>query len=186
MTRPLAALAFALTISATSLAAHADTMLDTETVGSWQAETFEQAMDQKANVGADYVYTGVRVWSTAQEGPQIRFGCSERYGLTANLTFMSAIDANPVSNDRLRIRQMTTNLTIEGRERVRVPWTVVKETRTVQTRSPKHAAMIYNAVVQNLPMTVKEPYKKNVTITPPPLDDRFRWFAQNCAITAGR
>lgn len=178
------------TLSSLSLAVIASTLpLSAETIAApasgWKAESFEQSMDHKGKAAGDFVYTGVRIWSTDETQPQIRFGCSERFGLTANLTFMPASDAKPASNDRLRIRQMTSNMTIEGRDTVRVPWTVVKETRTVQTRGGKHAAMIYNAVVQNKSITVKEPYKKKVTITTPPVDSDFAWFTKNCAVTSG-
>lgn len=152
---------------------------------TWLAQSFEQEMDQKKSVAADYTYSGVRVWSLDPDQPEIRFGCSERYGLTANITFLPLSQGDVAKNERIRIRYMSTNMTIEGRKTEYVPWTVVKETRTVQTRSGKHAAMIYNAVVQGLPITIKEPYKKNITLTPAAIDEAFTWFAQNCPVTSG-
>ena len=150
----------------------------------WDAQSFRQSMDQKGSATGDYIYSGVKVWTRDKDAPEIRFGCSERYGLTANINFLPASQADGSKNRNLKLRQKTTNLTIDGREPERVPWTVIKETRTVQTRSSKHAAMIYNAVVQGLPITVKEPYKKTVTLTPPPVDQAFTWFAENCYVTA--
>lgn len=151
----------------------------------WRAETFTQSMDQKGSVTGDYTYSGVKVWSTDTESPEIRFGCSERFGLTANITFLPASQADANKGQRLKLRQKTTTLSIDGREAERVPWTVIKETRTVQTRSGKHAAMIYNAVVQGLAITIKEPYKKTVSIKPAPVDSDFTLFAQNCPVTSG-
>ena len=151
----------------------------------WRAERFTQAMNQKGSATGDFVYSGVKVWSQNRDAPEIRFGCSERYGLTATLTFLPLSQVDPTKNERIKLRQKTTNLTIEGRATERVPWTWVKETRTVQTRSGKHAAMIYNAVVKQLPFTVKEPNKKNVTITPAPVDESFVFFVENCKVTSG-
>ena len=151
----------------------------------WRVERFTQSMDQKASATGDFVYSGVKVSSRDRDAPEIRFGCSDRYGLTATLTFLPLSQADPNKSSRVKLRQKTTNLTIEGREAERVPWTVVKETRTVQTRSSKHAAMIYNAVVQQLPFTIKEPYKKDITIVPPPVDQSFVLFVENCPVTSG-
>lgn len=150
----------------------------------WDAQSFRQSMDQKGSATGDFIYSGVKVWTKDQDAPEIRFGCSERYGLTANINFLPASQADSAKSHNLKLRQKTTNLTIGDRETERVPWTVIKETRTVQTRRSKHAAMIYNAVVQGLPITVKEPYKKTVTLTPPPADAAFTWFAENCYVTA--
>jgi hypothetical protein len=151
----------------------------------WLAERFTQSMDQKGSAAGDYTYSGVKVASRNPDVPEIRFGCSERYGLTATLTFLPLSQADPAPNSRFKLRQKTTNLKIEGRETERVPWTVIKETRTVQTRSGKHAAMIYNAVVQQRPFVVKEPYKKEITITPPPVDPHFVFFVESCEVTSG-
>ena len=151
----------------------------------WRVERFTQSMDQKASATGDFVYTGVKVSSRNPDAPEIRFGCSERYGLTATLTFLPLSQADPTKNSRVKLRQKTSNLTVEGRDTERVPWTVVKETRTVQTRSSKHAAMIYNAVVQQLSFTIKEPYKKDITIVPPPVDQSFVMFVENCPVTSG-
>lgn len=153
--------------------------------GHWRVERFTQSMDQKGSATGDYVYTGVKVSSRNRDLPEIRFGCSARYGLTATVTFRPLSLADPSQNARVKLRQKTTNLTIDRRETERVPWTVVKETRTVQTRSSKHAAMIYNAVVQQLPFTIKEPYKKDITIVPPPVDQSFVFFVENCPVTSG-
>lgn len=152
---------------------------------TWRAQSFTQSMDQKGSASGDYTYSGVKVWTSDPGQPRIRFGCSEMFGLTANLVFDPSIEATSAKASRIKLRRMTTNMTIEGRELVRVPWTAIKETRTVQTRRSQHAAMIYNAVVQGLSITVKEPYKKTVTITPPIIDQDFIWFSENCAVTAG-
>ncbi|MEM7638199.1 MAG: hypothetical protein AAF269_03970 [Pseudomonadota bacterium] len=152
---------------------------------TWRVQSFTQSMDQKGSATGDYTYGGLKVWTIDQNQPEIRFGCSDRYGLTANITFLPASQVNPNKGQRIKLRQMTTNMTIEGRAAERVPWTVVKETRTVQTRSSKHAAMIYNAVIQGLPITIKEPYKKTMTLTPAAVDSDFIYFAENCAVTGG-
>lgn len=150
---------------------------------SWDLERVTQSMDVKGSANEDYSYESLIARTTDASKPELRFGCSERYGLTATITFLPANDADPRKNSRIKLRQKTTNMTIEGRETERVPWTVVKETRTVQARSSKHAAMIYNAVIQGLSITIKEPYKDDVTIAPPAIDENFTWFAQNCTIT---
>lgn len=150
----------------------------------WDAQPFRQSMDQKGSATGDFIYSGVKVWTRDTAAPEIRFGCSERYGLTANINFLPASQADASKSQNLKLRQKTTTLTVDGREPERVPWTVIKETRTVQTRSSKHAAMIYNAVVQGLPFTIKEPYKKAVTLIPPPVDPAFTWFAENCYVTS--
>lgn len=152
---------------------------------TWRAQPFTQSIDQKVSSTGDYTYSGVKVWTSDPGQPRIRFGCSEMFGLTANLVFDPATESDPTKSSRVKIRRMTTNMTIEGRETVRVPWSTVKEMRTVQTRRSQHAAMIYNAVVQGLTITVKEPYKKTVTITPPAVDRDFTWFSENCPVTAG-
>ena len=151
----------------------------------WKAEPFTQSMDQRGGNVGDFTYDGVRVWTTNDDAPQIRFGCSERFGLTASVTFLPISQTDPDKNQRIKLRQMTTTMKIEGRKPESVPWTFVRETRTVQTRSRKHAAMIYNAVVQGQPITIKEPRKKNVTIVPAPSDSSFAWFTKNCPITSG-
>ncbi len=151
----------------------------------WSSEPFTQSLDQRGGAVGDFTYDGMRAWTTNDDAPQIRFGCSERFGLTASITFLPISQTDPNKSQRIKLRQMTTTMTIEGRDSVRVPWTVVKETRTVQTRSGKHAAMIYNAVVQKQPITVKEPYKKKMTIVPPPSDASFATFSKNCPVTSG-
>ena len=151
----------------------------------WQVQRFTQSFDQKGNAAGDFVYSGVKVWSVSPDSPEIRFGCSEKFGLPATLTFLPLSQVDPAKNERIKLRQKTTSLTIEGRAPERVPWTWVKDTRTVQTRSGKHAAMIYNAVVKQLPFKVKEPNKKIVTITPAPVDESFVFFVKNCKVTSG-
>mmetsp|Transcript_14450 Transcript_14450/g.18973 ORF Transcript_14450/g.18973 Transcript_14450/m.18973 type:complete len:137 (+) Transcript_14450:39-449(+) len=71
----------------------------------WQAQTFTQSMDQKGSATGDYTYSGVKVWSTDAESPEIRFGCSERFGLTANITFLPASQADANKGQRLKLRQ---------------------------------------------------------------------------------
>jgi hypothetical protein len=151
----------------------------------WHAERFTQSLDKRGSAAGDFIYTGVKVTSKNPDQPEIRFGCSKRYGLTATITFLPLSQAEDRPNSRFKLRQKISTLTIEGREPERVPWTVIKETRTVQTRSGKHAAMIYNAVVQQTPFVVKEPYKKDITITPPPIDPHFVFFVESCEVTSG-
>lgn len=151
----------------------------------WNVEQFTQSFDQKGKTAADFTYSGLRLNSVNPDVPEIRFGCSERYGLTATITFEPASQSDPMKSQHVKLRQKTTMLKIEGRDRESVPWTVVKETRTVQTRYSKHAAMIYNAIVQQLPFTISEPYKGKTTITPPPMDDDFKLFAKTCHVTSG-
>lgn len=151
----------------------------------WNAEPFTQSFDQKGKTAADFTYSGIRINSVNPDVPEIRFGCSERFGLTATITFLPASQSDPLKSQHVKLRQRTTMLKIEGRDRESVPWTVVKETRTIQTRYSRHAAMIYNAIVQQLPFTITEPYKGKTTITPPPMDDDFKQFAKSCHVTSG-
>ena len=151
----------------------------------WHAESFTQTYNEKGTATGDYVYEGVKVTSMNPDEPELRFGCSERFGLTATVTFLPVSQADPKDSAVLNIRQISSNLKIEGRDREYVPWTWVRETRTVQTRRGKHAAMIYNAVLQNRDITIKEPMRQDTTITPPPVNEDFRWFAKNCPVTSG-
>ncbi len=166
----------ALAISTTAFAAADE--------GNWRTETFTQEFNKQGTDTEDFVYTGIKTASTNPDVPEIRFGCSERYGLTATITFRPLSEADQRDNKYLKFRYKNSNMTIEGRETERVNWTFIKETRTVQTRRNKHAAMIYNAVVQGLPITIKEPYKRNITITPAPVDDGFIEFAAGCEVTS--
>lgn len=152
--------------------------------GHWRTETFTQSFNKQGSDTEDFTYTGIKTTTTNPDVPEIRFGCSDRYGLTATITFRPLSESDQRDNKYLKFRYKNSNMTIEGRETERVNWTFIKETRTVQTRRNKHAAMIYNAVVQGLPITIKEPYKRNVTITPAPVDDGFIEFAAGCEVTS--
>lgn len=65
-------------------------------------------------------------------------------------------------------------------------WTIVRQMRTIQSRSTATSAKVYNAVVQGKPITIREPYGGNVVLTPPPYDDNFKLFAKHCHITSTR
>lgn len=166
----------ALTLTASTLAAADD--------AQWRTETFEQTFNKQGGDSENFTYTGVKTTSTNPDVPEIRFGCSDRYGLTATITFRPLSEADQRDNKYLKFRYKNSNMTIEGRETERVNWTFIKETRTVQTRRNMHAAMIYNAVAQGLAITIKEPYKRNITITPAPVDDGFIEFATTCSVTS--
>lgn len=152
--------------------------------GHWRTEPFTQTFNKQGGDSENFTYTGVKTASTNPDIPEIRFGCSDRYGLTATITFRPLSESDQRDNKYLKFRYKNSNMTIEGRETERVNWTFIKETRTIQTRRNKHAAMIYNAVVQGLPITIKEPYKRNITLTPAPVDDGFIEFATNCSVTS--
>ena len=154
--------------------------------GHWRPETFTQSFNKQGSDTEDFTYTGIKTTSTNPDVPEIRFGCSDRYGLTATITFRPLSESDQRDNKYLKFRYKNSNMTIEGRETERVNWTFIKETRTVQTRRNKHAAMIYNAIVEQRPVTIKEPYKRNVTLTPPPVDDGFIAFVNGCSVTSGQ
>ncbi|MEM7328090.1 MAG: hypothetical protein AAF437_05075 [Pseudomonadota bacterium] len=151
----------------------------------WRTETFTQEFNKQGGDSENFTYTGIKTASINPDVPEIRFGCSDRYGLTATITFRPLSEADPRNNKYLKFRYKNSNMTIEGRDTERVNWTFIKETRTIQTRRNKHAAMIYNAIVEQRPITIKEPYKKNVTLTPAPVDEGFIEFATGCSVTSG-
>lgn len=147
----------------------------------WKTESFTQKVDQKASVTGDFVYSGVILETTDTTGPTLRFGCSERYGLTATVTFFSKEDL-PKDPD-VRFKFKNTSLKIEGRDTELVNWVHVRATRTLQTRDQKHASMIYNAIIQDKAMTINEPFKGRSTLKFPKPDTQFRDFHKTCHVT---
>ena len=153
--------------------------------GAWEVQRFTQEYDKQGSATEDFVYSGVLLRTTDTTKPELRFGCSKRYGLTATVTFEPIAEKKPDKNSRVKMRTKRANLKIEGQEPEHALWTVVKETRTVQARSSKTAAMMYNAAVMGKSITIDEPYKSEVTLELPAPDEDFNVFVRSCHVTNG-
>lgn len=151
----------------------------------WKTTRYTQSVDVKGKAAADFTYTGIMVETADTSKPQIKFGCSEAFGLTATINFVPLDEAELVAQDKVDVRVRRSNIYIEGRKPVNVLWTHIRDSRTVQTRKQQFAAMLYNAVVQSKPFEIKEPLKSRMQFTPPSPDAEFRDFAANCPKISG-
>nr|WP_156780855.1 hypothetical protein [Hyphomonas sp. Mor2] len=131
------------------------------------------------------MFDSVNLRTTNPDLPEVRFSCSEEFGLRVTLLLQPLSEGILDSGTRYRARARFSNLAVEGREPARVRWVHVKEVRALQSGSQKTAKMIYNAAIEGRSFSVKEPFKKDVQISMPPVDENFRTFAKRCVVTNG-
>lgn len=151
----------------------------------WTFLSKRTSIDVKRSVQEDVVFDSVNLRTTDPDVPEVRFSCSEEFGLRVTLLLQPMSDGILDSGTRYRARARFSNLAVEGREPARVRWVHVKEVRALQSGAQKTAKMIYNAAIEGRSFEVKEPFKQDVRISMPPVDDAFRRFAKRCVVTNG-
>ncbi len=156
-----------------------------ETVHGWKYLSKRNFVDVKRSAQADRIYASVNLRTSDPDRPELRFTCSEEYGLRATLLLQPLSEGALDGGKSVRARARFTRLSVEGREPERMRWVHVKEVRALQTASSRAARMIYNAAVQGRTFTVKEPFKGEVLFDMPPVDDAFRKFSKACGVTNG-
>lgn len=155
----------------------------------WGIEVVNNSLDVKASRHEDKEYQSLKVWTKDLFAPEIRFSCSDEYGLMATITFMPAAELSTKKLGNAKIDARAVSMWIGQNGEVvkdQAPWTIVRKMRRIQTRSGATAAKIYNAVVMGERITFEEPFKGRITLTPPPFDDNFLYFSRNCHVIGGR
>lgn len=150
----------------------------------WKMQRVMASMDVKGSATEDVTYTSSKLWTTDMSKPEIRFSCSNHYGLKVTISFEPA--ENPVG--RVGVASMDARsvpVWFENGEKSTAAWTVVRRLRRIQTRSSGTAISIYNAVVRGETFDIDEPFGDRVTFTPPPPNQEFADFASACAVTNG-
>lgn len=159
-------------------------LAQTESHG-WTFLSKRTSIDVKRSVQEDVVFDSVNLRTTNPDVPEVRFSCSEEFGLRVTLLLQPLSEGILDGGTHYRARARFSNLAVEGREPARVRWVHVKEVRAMQSGSQKTAKMIYNAAIEGRTFEVKEPFKQDVRISMPPMDDEFRTFAKRCVVTNG-
>ena len=154
--------------------------------GGWSLTRSETEGDIKTKASADYTYTSLSLATTDPNQPEISFGCSQKFGLTATLRLQPRSQGELSAGDRTSYETRTTLLSIGDRKPQRTLWFHIKELRLLQTRLGATARKLYNSAIRGDAVSVKEPFKQTVTFTLPPPDDNFAAFARECHITNGR
>ena len=54
---------------------------------NWAFNRKKTSVDVRRSAAADYVYTSVHIATTDTSLPELRFGCSEKFGLTSTIVF---------------------------------------------------------------------------------------------------
>lgn len=161
-------------------ASHAD-----ETPHGWRILSKTTSVDVRGSAQADVVFTSLNLRMTDPDQPEVRFSCSEEFGLRVTLLMQPLSEGILHGGRHVKAKPRFSRIAIEGREAERVRWVHVKEVRALQTATQKTAKMIYNAAVQGKTFTVKEPLKKDVVFDMPPMDAAFKRFAKQCGVTNG-
>jgi hypothetical protein len=151
----------------------------------WTVLSKRTSIDVKHSIREDVVFDSINLRTTNPDEPEVRFSCSEEFGLRVTLLLQPLNDGILDHGTRYRAKERFARLAVEGREPQKIRWVHLKEVRAMQSRTQKAAKMIYNAAVEGRSFVVKEPFKKNVAITMPPMDDAFREFARTCVVTNG-
>lgn len=159
-------------------------LAQTESHG-WTVLSKRTTIDVKRSVREDVTFDSVNLRTTNPDMPEVRFSCSEEFGLRITLLLQPLSEGILDSGTQYRAKERFSRLAVEGREAQRVRWVHVKEVRAMQSRSQKVSKMIYNAAIEGRTFTVKEPFRKDITISMPPVDEKFREFARLCVVTNG-
>ena len=121
---------------------HAD-----EKVHGWKLLSKTTSVDVKGNAQADVTFNSVNLRTTDREEPEVRFSCSEEFGLRVTLLMQPLSEGILHGGRHVKAKPRFSRLAIEGREPERVRWVHVKEVRALQSATQKTAKMIYNAAV---------------------------------------
>lgn len=148
---------------------------------TWVVAPFSIDYDRRGTTDGDYEISGWRLDPQDNEGPHIRFNCSERAGLIAIVS--PTPEKQSELGRRFKPRLAKTRLHIEGRKTEVVNWLHIRDTGIMQTRQNKIAKRIFNAVITQAPIDVNLPMNEGkMSFSPPPPDDAFKRFIAACGL----
>lgn len=151
----------------------------------WVLERKVTGIDVRGEAAGDITYSSVSVGTSDISQPEVRFSCSEAFGLKVTISFLPRDQGELTPGAQTAYKVRRSKLTIDGRKSESATWSHFPEIRTIQNRQGTTARQLFNAVIQNADFSVKEPRKGTVRIALPPMDDAFKNFAKSCHVTNG-
>ena len=150
----------------------------------WKLYSGNMELDVRGSVSLDQNYEFISVRTIDPLTPEVRFSCSKQHGLKSTIIFEPMKTREP-NDGSIKYKARRGSLSIDGRKTEHAMWTHVRETRTIQNRQMKTARMLFNAVIQDAGFVVKEPLREKIRIDMPPMDETFKFFANECHVTNG-
>ncbi|MEM6556920.1 MAG: hypothetical protein AAF642_13655 [Pseudomonadota bacterium] len=152
---------------------------------SWILERRQSSIDVRGSNAGDLTYGSISVGTADTSQAEVRFSCSEQFGLKVTISFLPRDQGELTGGERTSYKIRRSKLAIDGRESESVNWVHFPELRTVQNRQASTARKLFNAVITESDFTVKEPRKDTVRINLPPVDEAFKTFSRSCHVTNG-